>query len=133
MFVVIQCAKLVEEFGLVHLSAGDLLRAHMKSGTDDGNMVADMIKQGSIVPSHASLPTLIHGVTVVWNSSCEDPFCDLFVTLSLITEISNRMRPSIDPASLWTDNDISSRTTRITLCPNERREGGGALSSNSVQ
>jgi len=47
----VQCAKLVEEFGLVHLSAGDLLRAHMKSGTEDGNMVAAMIKQGQIVPS----------------------------------------------------------------------------------
>lgn len=50
-----QCAKLVEEFGLVHLSAGDLLREHIKSGTSDGNMVADMIKQGQIVPSHVSL------------------------------------------------------------------------------
>ena len=39
----------------MHLSAGDLLRAHMKSGTEDGNMVADMIKQGTIVPSHVSL------------------------------------------------------------------------------
>ena len=50
-----QCAKLVEEFGLVHLSAGDLLRAHMKSGTEDGNMVASMIKQGQIVPSRVRL------------------------------------------------------------------------------
>ena len=38
----------------MHMSAGDLLRAHMKSGTEDGNMVADMIKQGTIVPSHVS-------------------------------------------------------------------------------
>ena len=50
----VQCAKLVEDFGLLHLSAGDLLRAHMKSGTPDGNMVADMIKQGQIVPSRVS-------------------------------------------------------------------------------
>ena len=45
---------------MVHLSAGDLLREHMKSGTPDGNMVAEMIKQGQIVPSHVSpLPQLI--------------------------------------------------------------------------
>lgn len=49
-----QCSKLVEEFGVVHLSAGDLLRAHMKSGTPDGNMVAEMIKDGEIVPSHVT-------------------------------------------------------------------------------
>ena len=52
----LQCAKLVEEFGLLHLSAGDLLRAHMKSGTPDGNMVAEMIKQGQIVPSRVCAP-----------------------------------------------------------------------------
>lgn len=50
-----QCSKLVEEFGLLHLSAGDLLRAHMKSGSPDGNMVAEMIKQGQIVPSRVRL------------------------------------------------------------------------------
>ena len=55
-----QCAKLVEEFGLVHLSAGDLLRAHMKSGTEDGNMVANMIKNGQIVPSRVRRKRGLH-------------------------------------------------------------------------
>lgn len=54
----LQCAKLVEEFGIVHLSAGDLLRAHMKSGSPDGNMVAQMIKDGQIVPSHVTISLL---------------------------------------------------------------------------
>ena len=56
--VALQCAKLVEEFGVVHLSAGDLLRAHMKSGSPDGNMVAEMIKDGQIVPSHVTISLL---------------------------------------------------------------------------
>lgn len=56
--VALQCAKLVEEFGIVHLSAGDLLRAHMKSGSPDGNMVAEMIKDGQIVPSHVTISLL---------------------------------------------------------------------------
>lgn len=47
-----QSAKLVSEFGVVHLSAGDLLRAHMKSGSKEGTMVADMIANGQIVPSY---------------------------------------------------------------------------------
>ena len=37
---------------MVHLSAGDLLRAHMKSGSKEGTMVADMIANGQIVPSY---------------------------------------------------------------------------------
>lgn len=54
----LQCARLVEEFGIVHLSAGDLLRAHMKSGSQEGNMVAQMIKDGQIVPSHVTISLL---------------------------------------------------------------------------
>lgn len=56
--VALQCARLVEEFGIVHLSAGDLLRAHMKSGSQEGNMVAQMIKDGQIVPSHVTISLL---------------------------------------------------------------------------
>ncbi len=58
IFALLQCSKLVQEFGLLHLSAGDLLRAHMKSGTPDGTMVAEMIKQGQIVPSHVTISLL---------------------------------------------------------------------------
>lgn len=46
------------EFGVVHLSAGDLLRAHMKSGSPDGQMVAEMIANGQIVPSSVTVGLL---------------------------------------------------------------------------
>lgn len=54
-----QCANIVTDFGFEHLSAGDLLRAHMKSGSSDGNMVAEMIKQGQIVPSEVTVNLLL--------------------------------------------------------------------------
>lgn len=53
-----QSARLVEEFGVVHLSAGDLLRAHMKSGSSEGQMVATMIANGQIVPSAVTVGLL---------------------------------------------------------------------------
>lgn len=31
-----QCANIVEQFGYTHLSAGDLLRAEIKSGSENG-------------------------------------------------------------------------------------------------
>lgn len=31
-----QCANIVEHFGYTHLSAGDLLRAEIKSGSENG-------------------------------------------------------------------------------------------------
>jgi len=45
-----QCARLVEEFGVVHLSAGDLLRAERNSGSSDAELINNYIKEGKIVP-----------------------------------------------------------------------------------
>uniref|UniRef100_A0A7S0WVZ6 UMP-CMP kinase n=1 Tax=Pyramimonas obovata TaxID=1411642 RepID=A0A7S0WVZ6_9CHLO len=53
-----QCANLIRDYGFEHLSAGDLLRAHVKSGTKEGNVVAEMIKNGQIVPSEVTVGLL---------------------------------------------------------------------------
>lgn len=46
-----QCAKIVEEFGFVHLSAGDLLREERtKPGSEYGDLIEGHIKNGTIVP-----------------------------------------------------------------------------------
>ena len=45
-----QCAKLVTDYGFVHLSAGDLLRAEAASGSEHGEMINKMIAEGAIVP-----------------------------------------------------------------------------------
>jgi UMP-CMP kinase len=45
-----QCAKLVAECGFIHLSAGDLLRAEITSGSEHGEMIEKIIKDGAIVP-----------------------------------------------------------------------------------
>ncbi|KAL5063065.1 hypothetical protein RYX36_024802 [Vicia faba] len=53
-----QCANLVEHFGFTHLSAGDLLRAEIKSGSENGTMIQNMIKEGKIVPSEVTIKLL---------------------------------------------------------------------------
>lgn len=54
-----QCSKLIDEFSdMAHFSAGDLLRAHVKSGTPDGNKVAKMMQEGQIVPSSVTVGLL---------------------------------------------------------------------------
>ena len=45
-----QCANLVSDYGFVHLSAGDLLRAERDSGSPDGEMITQFINEGKIVP-----------------------------------------------------------------------------------
>lgn len=53
-----QCAKIVENYGFTHLSAGDLLRAEIKSGSENGNMISNMIKEGKIVPAEVTINLL---------------------------------------------------------------------------
>jgi hypothetical protein len=44
------CARLVKEYGFVHLSAGDLLRAERDSGSPNGELINNIILKGEIVP-----------------------------------------------------------------------------------
>ncbi|KAL7120857.1 hypothetical protein ACP275_02G147800 [Erythranthe tilingii] len=53
-----QCANIVEHYGYTHLSAGDLLRAEIKSGSENGTMIQNMIKEGKIVPSEVTIKLL---------------------------------------------------------------------------
>lgn len=54
-----QCAKLVENHGFVHLSAGDLLRAEQKrEGSKYGALIAQYIRDGLIVPQEVTLALL---------------------------------------------------------------------------
>lgn len=46
-----QCSKIVEEFGYVHLSAGDLLREErQRPGSEFGELIESRIRNGKIVP-----------------------------------------------------------------------------------
>lgn len=45
-----QSTNLVDKYGLIHLSTGDLLRKEMKEGTPLGNEAKSLIEQGALVP-----------------------------------------------------------------------------------
>ncbi|GME70481.1 unnamed protein product [Ambrosiozyma monospora] len=54
-----QCAKLVSQYGFVHLSAGDLLRAEQnKPGSEVGELIKNYIKEGLIVPQEITIGLL---------------------------------------------------------------------------
>jgi adenylate kinase len=46
-----QCAKIVEKYGLVHISVGDLLRAEVVAGTPAGKKAKSFMDNGDLVPN----------------------------------------------------------------------------------
>ncbi|CAM0913274.1 unnamed protein product [Alopecurus aequalis] len=53
-----QCSNIVEHFGFTHLSAGELLRTEIKSGSENGAMIDNIINEGKIVPSEITIKLL---------------------------------------------------------------------------
>lgn len=53
-----QCARIVGEFGYVHLSAGDLLRQEVTKGNERGQMIEDIMKEGKLVPQEITIELL---------------------------------------------------------------------------
>lgn len=53
-----QCSKIVEEFGYVHLSAGDLLRQEVARASERGQMIEDLMKEGKLVPQEITIELL---------------------------------------------------------------------------
>ncbi|KAH7023287.1 uridylate kinase [Ilyonectria destructans] len=59
-----QCSKLVEQYGFIHLSAGDLLRAEQeRPGSQFGELIKDYIKNGLIVPMEVTIQLLENAMT----------------------------------------------------------------------
>jgi len=47
-----QSEKIIEKFGLAHISTGDILRAEIKSNSDLGQTASSYIDKGELVPDH---------------------------------------------------------------------------------
>ena len=45
-----QSAKLIDEYGLYHISTGELLRDHIKRGTELGRTANEFISKGQLIP-----------------------------------------------------------------------------------
>src|SRR3954452_22513853 len=45
-----QAARIAEQFGITHISSGDLLRRHVADGTRIGRAVPEYVQRGDLVP-----------------------------------------------------------------------------------
>ena len=53
-----QSAKLIEKYGLHHISTGDMFRGHIKEQTELGQQVSQIIADGNLVPDSITIAML---------------------------------------------------------------------------
>lgn len=53
-----QSEKLIEKYGLVHISTGDMFRAHVSNQTELGKKVSQMMADGQLVPDAITIAML---------------------------------------------------------------------------
>jgi UMP-CMP kinase len=104
----------VENHGLVHLSAGDLLRAERDSGSPNGDLINNIIKEGKIVPVEITCGLIKKAMEQAgWESKKylvdgfprnEDNYSGWVNTMSESAEVA---------AVLWFDADEEEMTKRI--------------------
>lgn len=58
-----QCQMIVEKYGLVHISTGDLLRAEVSSGTEIGKKAKEFMENGRLVPDEIVTDMVISRVS----------------------------------------------------------------------
>ena len=55
-----QSALMIEEYGLYHISTGDLLRDHIRRDTELGRVANDYITKGQLIPDDLMIEILEH-------------------------------------------------------------------------
>jgi len=55
-----QSARLIDEYGLYHISTGELLRGHIAQGTELGKIADSYISKGNLIPDDLMVSILEH-------------------------------------------------------------------------
>lgn len=55
-----QSAKLIDDYGLYHISTGELLRDHIRKGTDLGKVAESYISKGNLIPDDLMISIIEH-------------------------------------------------------------------------
>lgn len=103
-----QCANIVNDFGFVHLSAGDLLREEQKNPESKyGELIASYIREGKIVPQEITIALL--------QRAMKQAIADRGITKFLVDGFPRKM----DQAIKFEDEVAISKFTLFFECPEQ--------------
>lgn len=114
-----QCKRIVERYGLVHLSSGDILRAERAAGTELGKKAQSFMDSGALVPDDLIISMMAGAMTKSKGGYVLDGFPRTVVQAEGLEKALKKAGQTIDAVvDLQVDDAvISARMTGRRSCP----------------
>lgn len=114
-----QCKRIVERYGLVHLSSGDILRAERAAGTELGKKAQSYMDSGALVPDDLIINMMAGAMTKAKGGYVLDGFPRTVVQAEGLEKALKKVGQTIDAVvDLQVDDAvISARMTGRRSCP----------------
>jgi adenylate kinase len=114
-----QCKRIVERYGLVHLSSGDILRAERAAGTELGKKAQSFMDSGGLVPDDLIISMMAGAMTKAKGGYVLDGFPRTVVQAEGLEKALKKAGQTIDAVvDLQVDDAvISARMTGRRSCP----------------
>lgn len=115
-----QAKRLQQKLGLTHLSTGDMLRRHIKDGTEIGKQVEATMKSGQLVPDDLIVNMIIDQIEKIKGGDVMlDGFPRNLNQANSLSEIFDKHGLSLDRALLLNvgDEELLKRLSGRYYCP----------------
>jgi UMP-CMP kinase len=129
-----QCARLVNEHGFTHLSAGDLLRAEQeRPGSQFGDLIKDYIKNGLIVPMEVTIQLLENAMTDALAKSGSDKGRFLIDGFPRKLDQAHKFEEAVCPAKLVLFFDCPEQVMESRLLERGKTSGRSDDNAESIR
>ncbi len=114
-----QAERLVEKFGMKHLSSGDIFRAEKASGSELGEKLAEIMATGALVPDDIVVEMMAKAITAVEGGLLLDGFPRTVAQAETLDKTLDELGAPLDAVVLITADDgaIIERICGRRSCP----------------
>lgn len=114
-----QCKRIIEKYGLAHLSSGDILRSERAEGTELGKKAKEYMDSGALVPDDLIIKMMVGAMKKAGGNYCLDGFPRTVVQGEALDKALAEEGEKIDAiVNLEIDDSVvASRMTGRRSCP----------------
>lgn len=114
-----QCKRIIEKYGLLHLSSGDIFRSEIAAGSELGKKAKEYIDAGKLVPDDVVIGMMVGAIVKASGNCVLDGFPRTVVQAEELDKALASKGDKIDVvvSLVVDDNEVASRLTKRRSCP----------------